>query len=91
MKRFVSSQLSLWATGVHSPALLTCCMTGLSSLQVTEKAKKCRIWQVEVRLEGTEVVRTKEHSKTLTVSVIIDQTSFEGVVMSVLLGIRLTS
>lgn len=92
VKSVVSSQLSLWATDILSQIPLTRHMRGQSRWQGPEKAKKCRLWQLVVSLEGTKVVvRTRGYSKTLTVSVTIAQVSFEDVPMSVLLGIKMTS
>lgn len=52
----ISNQLSLWATGVNSPALPDCHMGEQHRLQEPEKARKCRFWQAEVRMGCTGVV-----------------------------------
>lgn len=61
IKSVVSSQLSPWAIGINYSALPAYHMGGQCRLKGPEKAKKYRLWHMEVRLECTEVVRTRGH------------------------------
>lgn len=53
------SRWSLWAAGFSSSALLACHREGPCRCQGPERVKKCRFWQVGIRLERPEVLRTR--------------------------------
>lgn len=88
VKSVVSSQLITVGNWHSFPSISSLLRGRAVQTSEPEKANKCRFWQVEARLEGIEVVRTRGHSKTLTVSATIAQASFKDVAMSVLLEIR---